>query len=441
MKINRILTALAALAAATPAYGQPIYENVQCRTPNAQSDSVFGWSIDIDNDIIAATTLYTDTDHTNPNGSAYLFDASTGNVITRLIPSNGTTANDAYGYTIAINDGVVAVSALGDDEYVGAVYLFDITTGEQIHKLVPSDPYEYFGISVAISDGIVAVGADLGYNKTTRPGAVYLFDIVSGEQIAKLFANDPSDNDYFGGSVAINNGILAVGAIGDDDNGEFSGSAYLFDISTNTQLAKILPDNGKIWDRFGTSIDISNGVVAIGSELSINDFGAVYLFDASTTTQISRIAPNDLNESSAFGNQVSIDSNTIAIGARGDFVNGSYSGSTYLFDIITGDQIAKLLPSDPMENGDFGFKVAMDQGTVIASSVFANKNGTVYAFNVNSLICPPDLTSSHTLDADDVYAFINFYTAQDPIADFTNDGNFDFFDVSAFLTAFAAGCP
>jgi hypothetical protein len=29
----------------------------------------------------------------------------------------------------------------------------------------------------------------------------------------------------------------------------------------------------------------------------------------------------------------------------------------------------------------------------------------------------------------------------DPVADFNNDGNFNFFDVSAFLTAYNAGCP
>jgi len=29
----------------------------------------------------------------------------------------------------------------------------------------------------------------------------------------------------------------------------------------------------------------------------------------------------------------------------------------------------------------------------------------------------------------------------DPIADFTDDGVYNFFDVSVFLQAFAAGCP
>lgn len=41
----------------------------------------------------------------------------------------------------------------------------------------------------------------------------------------------------------------------------------------------------------------------------------------------------------------------------------------------------------------------------------------------------------------DVSAFLSAYNAQDPAADFNGDGSFDFFDVSTFLTQFNAGCP
>lgn len=47
----------------------------------------------------------------------------------------------------------------------------------------------------------------------------------------------------------------------------------------------------------------------------------------------------------------------------------------------------------------------------------------------------------NTLDFFDVSAFISAFNAQDESADFTNDGIFDFFDVSAFINAFSAGCP
>ncbi|MHA7814809.1 MAG: GC-type dockerin domain-anchored protein [Phycisphaerales bacterium] len=55
--------------------------------------------------------------------------------------------------------------------------------------------------------------------------------------------------------------------------------------------------------------------------------------------------------------------------------------------------------------------------------------------------CPADLTGDGVLDFFDVSAFLSAYNAQDPAADFTGDGQFDFFDVSAFLGAYSAGCP
>ena len=58
-----------------------------------------------------------------------------------------------------------------------------------------------------------------------------------------------------------------------------------------------------------------------------------------------------------------------------------------------------------------------------------------------TITCTPDLTGDGLLDFFDVSAFLSAYNAQDPAADFTGDGHFDFFDVSAFLGAYSAGCP
>ena len=56
-------------------------------------------------------------------------------------------------------------------------------------------------------------------------------------------------------------------------------------------------------------------------------------------------------------------------------------------------------------------------------------------------VCPADLTGDGMLNFFDVSAFLSAFSAMNPIADFTGDGLFNFFDVSAFLSAFSAGCP
>ena len=63
---------------------------------------------------------------------------------------------------------------------------------------------------------------------------------------------------------------------------------------------------------------------------------------------------------------------------------------------------------------------------------------TVYVALEN---CPADLNGDGQLDFFDVSAFLSAFGMMDPIADFSQDGNFDFFDVSAFLQLFGQGCP
>jgi len=55
--------------------------------------------------------------------------------------------------------------------------------------------------------------------------------------------------------------------------------------------------------------------------------------------------------------------------------------------------------------------------------------------------CPADLTGDGFLNFFDVSAFLSAFASNDPAADFTGDGAYNFFDVSAFLSAFALGCP
>ncbi len=55
--------------------------------------------------------------------------------------------------------------------------------------------------------------------------------------------------------------------------------------------------------------------------------------------------------------------------------------------------------------------------------------------------CAPDLNADGSLDFFDVQAFLAAFAAHDPAADWNHDGTFDFFDVQGFLAAFAGGCP
>ncbi len=55
--------------------------------------------------------------------------------------------------------------------------------------------------------------------------------------------------------------------------------------------------------------------------------------------------------------------------------------------------------------------------------------------------CIADLTGDGTLDFFDIAAFLTAFASGDMIADFFDDGSLDFFDISTFLTLFSDGCP
>ena len=66
----------------------------------------------------------------------------------------------------------------------------------------------------------------------------------------------------------------------------------------------------------------------------------------------------------------------------------------------------------------------------------------VLAGLVGTLACnPADLNGDGELDFLDISAFLQGYSAMNPIADFNNDGEFDFLDISNFLSDYSTGCP
>ena len=161
--------------------------------------------------------------------------------------------------------------------------------GDQLFKLLPKDgaAEDFFGSCVAISGTTAIVGANGDDDNGNESGSVYLFDTTTGQQIAKLLPDDGAAEDFFGTFVAIcgppGTEIAIVGTPFDDDNGGGSGSAYLFDITTGQQIAKLLPDDGAAGDNFGRSVASSGETAIVGAYLDMDngfESGSAYLFDA-----------------------------------------------------------------------------------------------------------------------------------------------------------------
>ena len=426
--------------------GQEIHEVRKLLAQDGAAHDSFGLAVDIDDDFVAITALGDDDAQGFNIGAVYLFDASDGAQINKLVPTPPQRYNN-FGRSVSIAGGSVAVGAEADDDNgqaSGAVYVFDAATGAQLLKILATDgaPFDQFGWSVAIHQGMVAVGAKFADDLGGQSGSAYVFDSTSGAQIAKLLPSDGNRYDEFGYSIAIDAGIVAVGArlAGLIE----SGVAYLFDASTGTQLARLIPDDSASSDGFGSSVAIADGVVAVGSpghDAQGNNSGAAYLFDASTGELMAKLLPADGVAGDAFGWSIDIHRGIVIVGAYRD--DGA-TGSAYLFDASTGTQLAKLIASDGEFTDYFGYSVAVSDGTAISGAYNdddnGNSSGAAYQFNVPTSGCRQDLTGDGEVNTQDFIFFLNAWANKDPVSDWNNDGTINTQDFIAYLNDWVVGC-
>lgn len=454
--MNRVILGAAILFSSmtTSAFAQQT-EDFKLLAKDGESGDIFGSAIAINKDFVVVGASSDDGKEFD-SGSLYIYNLI-GNFIRKVTPDDAA-AFDAFASAVSINDdGMVAISALRADDGksldTGAVYLYNATVATFVNKLTPGDgdAFDDFGKSIAMGPAFVAIGSPGHDSVDLNTGAVYLFDAIIGDFISKLTPNDGDPFDAFGTSIDIDtdNNILAVGAPGDSDNGIESGSVYLFDAFSGVFIRKITADDGAAGDKFGCSVAVKNNILAVGAQGDDdngNGSGSAYIYDAITGDFIRKITPEDGQPFDSFATEIEMDSDgTVVIGAPFDDDFGTNSGSVYLYTLFGDNFLVKLNPSDAAAEDQFGKSIAVRNGIIYGGSIgdddLGSFSGSAYKFALSDAPCLADLTDDGTLNFFDVSAFLSAFSAQDPIADFNNDGTFNFFDVSAFLKAFAAGCP
>ena len=329
------------------------------------------------------------------SGAAYLFDVTTGQQLTKLSPSDGAE-DQRFGITVALSGQMALVGAFGDADngpLSGAAYVFDATSGQELFKLTASDGAQddWFGRAVAISGQMVVIGADQDDDDGSRSGSAYVFDISTGQELFKLTASDGEANDLFGCSVAISGDLALVGSLGDDDNGSASGSAYLFDITTGTELLKLTAPDGSKGDEFGQAVAIRGDVAVVGAwgkNVVGSNSGTAYVFDVTTGQQTLTLTPNDAAGGDWFGRSVAIGEDEVVIGSfHHDTYGYSDAGTAYVFDLTTGKQTRKLAASDASLSDWLGRSVGISGGLALVGASLDDdlgaSSGSAYLFDLN----------------------------------------------------------
>lgn len=139
----------------------------------------------------------------------------------------------------------------------------------EMQKLIASDAAtgDSFGHAVAICGDIAVIGAP---NDGAGRGAAYVYQFnpvnVQYEEIAKFTAFNPSSDDRFGNTVAIDGDTIIVGASGYDG---YNGAVFVFvkppagweSVVQSTKLTL----NESSYGSFGASLAIKGDTVVVGS--------------------------------------------------------------------------------------------------------------------------------------------------------------------------------
>jgi hypothetical protein len=188
-----------------------------------------------------------------------------------------------------------------------------------------------FGISVAASEDAIVVGADMDDDQGQDSGSAYVF-VRNGSdwyEEAKLLASDGQAGDQFGASVAVSGDIVVVGAPGGD-------GAYVFWYNGENWLqeAKLFDEDGKTGDLFGASVSISGDCIVVGTPKA-NGSGALFVFkfDGSNWNLEGKVSASDGIGGQDFGASVAISGDTIFAGAMGDDEKGLEAGAAYVYTI------------------------------------------------------------------------------------------------------------
>ena len=257
-------------------------------------------------------------------------------------------------------------------------------------KMLASDESadDWFGASVAISGNFAIVGAPRNGSSNLWYGAAYIyyFDGSNWTEQQKLTASDSYPYDKFGSAVAIDGNYAIVGMVGDDDNGFESGAAYVFYYNgTNwIEQQKLTAQDGASWDMFGESVSISGDKAVVGvrgDDDNGDSSGSVYVyhFDGSSWLEQPKIVPSDNAAGDFFGVEVSVAGDHLMIVSRYDDDNGEDSGSVYVYRYNGTDWIEtqKLTASGDNLNDYLGASISVSGNTAAISGTGQDISGNV----------------------------------------------------------------
>lgn len=395
------------------------------------ANETFGFSVSIYQNYAVVGCPYTGTDENGTNsitaaGAIYILEKNSNGEwieVKKIVAPNRETYN-LFGSDVAIYDNNIIVGSPGDDydsnnsnflSDAGSAFIYErdnLGNWNLQQKICPTirASNDYFGRSVSIDFNRLVVGAP--YNQTDlsnanplyAAGAVFAFEKTMGGtwiQFQKIVEQNRQANNQFGISLDQSYDMIVVGSpfnSTDATNSNFIAEAgaaytYMWPAGPISYFSKIVASDRKTGAKFGFSVAINSGMLAIGAPYETSDAanlnpitgaGAVYSYNFMVTPSpafyfdTKMVAP-DRSTFTMLGRDVDVYGYHIIAGSSNsyDLNNDNFvqeAGAAYVFKkVITFDFNKKLVARNRAIVDYFGSSVAIS----------SNSDGLVSLVNCN----------------------------------------------------------
>lgn len=384
---------------------------------DASSGDEFGNAIDIDGNYAIVGARQADPFGDESGAAYVFVKTDDGWTQQSRLTASDADIRDRFGTSVAISGDYAAVGATSEDEggdSAGAVYVFK-REGEswtEVAKFIASDAAEddSFGRAVAFDGEYLLVTAPGNDEKADNAGAAYVFLRTDGtwRELSKITAPDAVSGDGFGSAAALEGNLAVIGAAGDNEPNGASGSAYIFERNQASwiQQDKVIARDGTTNDFFGETVDISGDYVIVGMRMDDDDgesSGAAYIYEhiGDEWLQQTKLTASDAAAGDEFGTGVAISGTLAVVGAPGNDDEGDDAGSAYVFmrDGDTWTEVTNLTASDGADGDAFGDAIALSGVSVLIAASKDDHQGTragsayvstLAAPSAPQLVDPPD---------------------------------------------------
>lgn len=294
---------------------------------------------------------------------------------------------DHFGMPVVIRDDRMIVGMPWDDDRgnrAGAVHVYRLVMGEWIwsQKLLPSvsdDAGALFGASCAFgrdTDEIIA-GAFLESLETDTEGGAWVFRDQGDGYVLRQRLSLPGDHPsaYFGRSIDVENGVLAIGLPGFlGDVGFRHGGVAIHSLDGDDWSLDgvLVPANPVPYQVYGESIDLEADRLAVGSPFEDTfgpDFGAVHMYRMIDGQPLLETVFGPEEDVRSFGFPVKLDGDArrLATGAYAASLEGDFEGgAAWIHERRDGNwsTATRLRPADPATGDFFGIDIVFDRDQV-----------------------------------------------------------------------------